>query len=203
MAGRGKRGPKARAGRPRGIRIQGEHGCKTCQHPECARINFLCASGGSLTSIAAQFGVPHRSLVYHRERHITTRYKRIIGAGRLESFEALLTKAAEGDGESLDILNLVIRGHTQGWALALETGATRDMALHSGRILQATELRSKITRELTGTPTIQVNAFLTHDAAQLVQILEHHPEAADAVLRWHQQRTTTRVIEHTEHAAAD
>jgi hypothetical protein len=62
-------------------------------------------------------------------------------------------------------------------------------------------LRSKIMRELTGTPTIQVNNFLTQDAAQLVQILEHHPEAADAVLRWHMQRTNTRVIEHA--SAAD
>jgi hypothetical protein len=99
-------------------------------------------------------------------------------------------------------LELLIRGHTQGWAMALETGATKDMALHSVRILAATELRSKITRELTGTPTIQVNTLLTHDAAQLVQILENHPEAAEAVLRWHQQHTSTRVIEHVEHAGA-
>jgi hypothetical protein len=203
MAGRGKRGPKARAGRPRGLRVQGEHGCKTCQHPECARINFLCASGGDKSAIAAQFGLPRTSVLYHHRAHITERYKRIIGASRLESFEALLTRAAEGDGESLDILNLLIRGHTQGWAVAFESNSTKDMVLHSVRILAATELKAKITRELTGTPTIQINSFLTHDAAQLVQILEHHPEAADAVLRWHQQRTNTRVIEHTpEHAAA-
>jgi diketogulonate reductase-like aldo/keto reductase len=73
------------------------------------------------------------------------------------------------------------------------------MSLHTGRILQATELRAKITRELTGTPTIQLNTFLTRDAAQLVQILENHPEAAEAVIRWHMQRTNTRVIEHSEH----
>jgi hypothetical protein len=136
------------------------------------------------------------------DAHITDRYKRIIGASRIESFEALLTKAAEGDAESLDILQLLIRGHMQGWALGLETSDAKVMSLHTGRILQATELRAKITRELTGTPTLQINNFLTHDAAQLVQILENHPEAAEAVLRWHQQRMNTRVIEYTEHADA-
>jgi hypothetical protein len=198
---RKKPGPTAKRGRPRGIRIQGEHGCKTCQHPEVPRINFLLAAGGDKSALSAQFGVPRTSLAYHYDAHITDRYKRIIGASRLESFEALLTKAAEGEAESLDILQLLIRGHMQGWALALEVGATKDMALHSVRILAASELRSKIMRELTGTPTIQVNNFLTQDAAQLVQILEHHPEAADAVLRWHMQRTNTRVIEHA--SAAD
>jgi hypothetical protein len=200
MPRRQKPGPKGKRGRPIGIRIQGEHGCRTCQHPECARINFLLASGGDKSAIAAQFGVPYTSILHHHSKHITDRYKRIIGASRLESFEALLTKAAEGDGESLDILNLLIRGHTQGWAVAFESNSTKDMALHSVRILAATELKAKITRELTGTPAIQINSYLLHDAAQLIQILEHHPEAADAVLRWHQQRTTTRVIEYAEHA---
>jgi hypothetical protein len=72
-------------------------------------------------------------------------------------------------------------------------------------ILQATELRAKITRELTGTPTIQVNQFLTADAAQLVEVLERFPDAAQAVVEWHQRRTNTRVIEHedsSEHASA-
>jgi hypothetical protein len=125
----------------------------------------------------------------------------MIGASRLESFEELLTTAAEGDAESLDILNLLIRGHMQAWALGLDSGDTKGMSLHTVRILQATELRAKITRELTGTPTIQMNTFLTHDAAQLVQVLEHYPEAAEAVLKWHTQRTNTRVRE-IEHAAA-
>jgi hypothetical protein len=205
MAGKGKPGPKGKRGRPRGIRIQGEHGCRTCQHPEVPRINFLCASGGDKSAIASQFGLPYSSVLYHHSRHITARYKKIIGASRVESFEALLTKAAEGDAESLDILQLVIRGHTRGWALGLESNDAKAMSLHAAKILQATELRAKITRELIGTPTVQINQYLTNDAAQLVQVLENHPEAADAVLRWHQQRTNTRVIEHegsNEHVSA-
>jgi hypothetical protein len=125
MAGKGKPGPKGKRGRPRGIRIQGEYGCKVCQHPEVPRINFLLASGGIRTAIAAQFGLSIGSITHHHQHHITARYKRIIGASRIESFEDLLTKAAEGDAESLDILQLVIRGHMQGWALSLETNAPR------------------------------------------------------------------------------
>jgi hypothetical protein len=189
-------------GRPHGLRVQGEHGCKTCQHPECARINFLVAAGGDKGAIAASFGLPRTSVSYHYGAHVTARFKTIVGASRLESFEALLSKAAEGEAESLDILNLLIRGHLSGWSMALEMGATKDMALHSVRILAATELRAKISRELTGTPTMQINTFMTHDAAQLVQILENHPEAAQAVLEWHQRRTSTRVIEYSEHASA-
>jgi hypothetical protein len=162
----------------------------------------LSASGADLTAVAAQFGVSYTSVKHHFRHHVSERYKRIIGASRLESFEALLTKAAEGDAESLDILQLLIRGHAQGWALALDAGSAKDMSLHCNRILQATELRAKITRELVPGPTVQVNNYLLHDAAQLVQVLEQFPEAADAVLRWHQQRTNTRVIEYTEHAAA-
>jgi hypothetical protein len=197
-----KPGPNAKRGRPRGIRIQGEYGCKVCQHLELPRINFLLASGGVRTAIAAQFGLSIGSITHHHQSHITARYKRIIGASRLDSFEELLTKAAAGDAESLDILQLIIRGHMQGWALGLESNDAHTMSLHTGRILQATELRAKITRELTGTPTIQLNTFLTHDAAMLVQVLEKHPEAAQAVIDWHQQRTNTRVIEHSEHASA-
>jgi hypothetical protein len=192
-----------KVGRPPGHRVQGEHACQTCLHPDLARINFLLASGADKTGIAGQFAVKRSSLVHHFNAHISERYKRIIGASRLESFEALLTKAAEGDAESLDILQLLIKGHTQGWALALDAGSAKDMSLHCVRILQATELRAKITRELVPGPTVQVNNYLLHDAAQLVQILERHPEAAEDVIRWHQQRTHPRIIEHSEHAAAD
>jgi hypothetical protein len=201
MPRRQKPGPKGKRGRPRGIRIQGEFGCKVCQHAEAARINFLLASGGNRTAIAAQFGVTIASVTHHYHRHITARYKRIVGATRIESFEALLARAAEGDSETLDILALLVRGHTAGWALGLETNDAKTMALHAARILQASELKSKITRELTGPTTIQIHSVLTADAAQLVAVLESFPEAAQAVIEWHRRRTTTtRVIEHSEHA---
>jgi hypothetical protein len=197
--------PKPR-GRPKGFRVLGEQGCRVCQHPEFARINFLCASGGEKSAIAAQFGLPYESVRRHHQLHISSRYKKMIGASRLESFEALVSKAVEGGAETLDLLDLLVRGHSTMWSVALDSGSGAAMVQHANKILAATELRAKVTRELVPGPTVQVNNYLLRDAAQLIQILEHHPEAADAVLRWHQQRSTTRVIEyaeHTEHAAAD
>jgi hypothetical protein len=164
--------------------------------PSWSRIDFLCASGADIKAIAKQFGLSYPSVLAHYRRHLSVRYKRIVGASRLESCEALLSKAAEGDAATLDILALWTRGHTQAWALALDAGSAKDMSLHAARVLQAAEFRAKITRELTGTPTIQVNTILTADAAQLVQVLEHFPDAAEAVLRWHERRNDTRVIEH-------
>ena len=101
----------------------------------------------------------------------------------------------------MPILEMLIRGHSQMWSLALSTGSAASMVQHANKILAATELRSKITRELVPGPTLQVNNYLLHDAAQIVNVLHEHPAAAEAVLQWHQRRNKTRVVEHA--AAAD
>ena len=115
----------------------------------------------------------------------------MVGSNRLETFEQLMQKAAEGSAETLDILDLLIRGHSQMWSLALSTGSAASMVQHANKILAATELRSRVTRELVPGPNLQVNNFLLHDAAQIVNVLHEHPEAAEAILRWHRRRTDT------------
>jgi hypothetical protein len=187
--------------RRKGHRETGEHACKTCAHPECARIDFLSASGAQLKPLAEQFGISCSSLHNHFKKHVSDRYKKIIGASRLESFEALMSRCTEGDAETLDILALLIRGHSQQWAIALEGGAPQAMVSHANKILAATELRSKITRELVPAQTLTVNNYLMKDAAQLVDMLQSHPDAAEEVLRWHERRNSGRVIEHAPHAA--
>jgi len=194
MAGKGKPGRRV------GHREQGEHQCRSCAHPEAARIDFLCASGAQLNAVAAQFGISKTSVYAHFKKHVSERYKRIVGAGRLETFEELMRKAAEGRAETLDILDLLIRGHSQMWSIALDSGSAAAMVQHANKILAATELRSKVTRELVPGPTLQVNNYLLHDAAQIVNILRDHPEAAEKLERWHERRSNTKVI---EHAAAD
>jgi hypothetical protein len=109
-----------------------------------------------------------------------------------------MAKAAEGGAETLDILDLLIRGHSQMWSVALESGSGTVMVQHANKILAATELRSKITRELVPGPTLQVTNYLLHDAAQIVNVLQDHPAAAEAVLQWHRRRNNTRVIEHAD-----
>jgi hypothetical protein len=190
MAGSGKRGRRV------GHRETGTNQCRTCAHPESARVDFLCASGAQLNAVAAQFGLSPAGVLYHFKKHVSERYKRIVGASRLETFETLVKKAAEGGAETLDILDLLIRGHSQMWSVALDSGSSTMMVQHANKILAASELRSRITRELVPGPTLQVNNYLLHDAAQIVNVLHEHPAAADALLQWHQKRTNTRVIEH-------
>ena len=179
-----------------GYRAVGAKQCATCAHPEISRIDFLLAGGAQPYSVAEQFGLANASVYYHEKKHISDRYKRIVGAGRLKSFEELMSKAAEGGAETIDILDLLIRGHSQMWSVALDSGSAALMVQHANKILAATELRSKVTRELVPGPTLQVNNFLLHDAAQIVAVLQGHPEAAEAVLQWHNKRTSTKVIEH-------
>jgi hypothetical protein len=195
MAGKGK------PGRRIGHREQGAHQCRACAHPELARLDFLCASGAHQTAVAAQFGLTKSCVHLHFRRHVSDRYKRIVGANRLETFEQLLTKAADGGAETLDILDLLVRGHSQMWSVALDSGSATRMVQHANKILAATELRAKITRELVPGPTLQVNNYLLHDAAQIVNVLHEHPDAAEALLQWHQKRSNTRAIEHA--VAAD
>jgi hypothetical protein len=172
-----------------------------CRHPQCARIDFLLASGGSGKAIAQQFGLSQPSVWRHYRTHVSDRYKKIIGATRLETFEALMTRATEDDAETLDILNLLIRGHSQQWAIAMESGAAWDMIQHSSKIITALELRSKITRELVPAQSLTVNNYLMRDAAQIVDILRDHPDAITQLLKWHEWRAgMPKAIEHAKAA---
>jgi hypothetical protein len=190
MAGKGKPGRRV------GYREQGVHQCRACAHQELARIDFLCASSGQFTAVAGQFGLTQACVFNHFKKHVSDRYKRIVGASRLDTFEELMRKAAEGGAETLDVLDLLIRGHSQMWSVALDSGSTTAMIQHAAKILQATELKAKITRELVPGPTLQVNNYLLHDAAQIVQALHGHPGAAQTILEWYEKRTNTRVIDH-------
>jgi hypothetical protein len=112
-----------------------------------------------------------------------------------------MERCTEGDSETIDLLNLLIRGHSQAWGIAFESGAWMPMVQHANRVMAATELRSRITRELVPAQSLTVNNYLLKDAAQLVDMLWHHPEAAEEVLRWHERRSQGRVIEHAPDAA--
>ena len=122
--------------------------CTVCQHEERGRIDYLAASGASLRSLEAQFGVRHASLQRHFERHGTERFKRLCQAQHLTSFAEMLQNATEANAETVDTINLLIRGQAQRWAICLQVGADQNMNFHARRILQAIELRSRIALEL-------------------------------------------------------
>ena len=204
-----KRRPRA----PKGARPHGgkRHGagkwgegfllCTVCQHPERGRIDYLAASGASLRSLGRQFGLVHTSLQRHFEKHVTERFKKLCAAQHLTSFDEMLAGATEANVETVDILNLLIRGHAQRWGICLEAGSDKQMSFHAGKILPAIELRSKITLELQPEArNLTINNYLVRDAASLVNMLKDNPAAVRLIEQWYQDRMDSRSIEHADAA---
>jgi hypothetical protein len=165
-----------------------EGSCSVCVHPESARINFLACSGAKLRPLAEQYGLRPGAVYNHFSKHISPRYKRIIGASRLETFEKLMQRCTEGDAETIDLLDMLIKGHAQLWAAGLDAGSSQQMATHATKLLTAIELRSRVTRELVPGPSLTVNNFVLRDAAEIVNALRHHPAAQEALVEWHERR---------------
>src|SRR6516165_9408626 len=84
--------------------------CNTCNHEQRARIDYLLATGSSSRTIEAQYGLRQQNVALHFRNHVSDRFKKMCRASRLESFEALLQQATEANGETLDLLNLLLRG---------------------------------------------------------------------------------------------
>jgi hypothetical protein len=169
--------------------------CHICQHPERSRIDYLCASGTAQRAVAKQFGLPTTSLNHHCKLHVSERYKAMVGASHIDSFETLLANATAANSESVDTLNLLVRGHSQMWALAMEAGDHKTMSVHASRILQALEIRCKITLELAPSGNLTVNNFLMRDAAELVNTLRGNEDAVARIEDWYRWRTQGKLIE--------
>jgi hypothetical protein len=207
----GLRGPKPKPPKPKapgpgkGRWGSGPLQCHTCNHEERARIDYLLATGSSSRTIAAQYGLNQGNVNLHFRKHVSERFKRMCEAAHLESFEDLLKQATEANGETLDLLNLIVRGHSQRWAIALERGEDNKMALHANRVLTAIELRSRITLELQPEArNVTVNNYLMRDAASLVSVLRDHPAAVADIEGWYQRRLDKlKMIDHEPQGTAD
>jgi hypothetical protein len=99
--------------------------CSVCNHPDRVKLDYLLASGAAIRPTAEQFGIPKENLRGHFKKHVSDRFKQMCSAAYLDSFEALLKGATEANAETLNILNLLVRGHTQRWAICLEAVPTR------------------------------------------------------------------------------
>ena len=172
--------------------------CSVCQHPERSRIDWLLASGASHTATAEQFGLPRQNIDAHFRKHVSERYKQMAAASHLSTFEEMLKNATEANSETVDLLNILIRGHMQRWGANLEVGADQNMNHHSNRIAHLIELRSKITLELQQPQNLKINNYLVRDAASLVSVLRNNPDAVAQVERWYEDRMNSKLIEHAE-----
>lgn len=169
--------------------------CTVCQNPERGRIDYLCATSESQRAVARQFGLVQETLRRHFNFHVTDRYKQMARASHNPSFDKLLKDATEANSESVDTLNLIIRGHTQRWGCALEAGNDEAMKAHARIITDALQVRAKITLELAPSGNLTVNNFMLRDAAELANTLRGIPGAAEEVEAWYRWRTQGRLIE--------
>ena len=196
--------PKTKSGPGHGRWGSGPIQCRTCNHEERARIDYLMATGSSSNTVAARYGLTQQNVNLHYRKHVSDRFRKMCQASHLESFEALLEQATEANVETLDLLNLLVRGHSQRWAVALEGGQDARMALHANRLLAAIELRSRVTLELQPEArNVTVNNYLMRDAASLVSVLRDHPAAIIDIENWYQRRLDKAKVVNQEQAAAD
>jgi hypothetical protein len=158
-------------------------------------MDYLVASGTSQGAVAKMFGVHQQYISRHFASHVTARYKQMVAASYNDSYDRLLEDATKANSESVDILNLLIRGHMQMWGCAQEGGDHKMMSVHSQRVLEALSLRSKITLELASPGTITVNNYMLRDAAELANTLRNIPGAAEEVESYYRHRMQGRLIE--------
>jgi hypothetical protein len=149
----------------------------------------LIAGGASQRSVARQYELPLENMSNHYRKHVSSRYKQLVGASHLESFEDLLKGATEANAETIDTLTLLIRGHAQRWAICMEAGSDKLMSQHATRVMAAIELRSRVTLELQPeTRNLTVNNFMMKDAAELTNLLHNHPAAVAELEDWYDRR---------------
>jgi hypothetical protein len=175
--------------------------CLTCQHPERPRIDWLLACGASQRSTAEQFGLPRQCLNTHWRMHVSERFKKMAAASHLSSFEEMLTDATEANAETVDTINLLIRGHLTRWGANLEVGADERMNAHSTRVAHLLELRARISLELQPeTRNLTVNNYLVRDAASLISVLKDNPAAVAKIEEWYHERMDRKLIGHAQAA---
>ena len=177
-------------GHPRGVRnLSASNSCASCRHPQIERINFLLAKGAQVAPTAAQYGLNHHSLRRHFLTHVSDRFKQLVGTGLFAKFDDLAEKVIDGSAESLDVLDMAIRGHASQWAVGLETASDQKMIAHSAQLRQWLKLRADITGELlpAACNTFNTNVLIadtgyTRAIARIVAAVSPFPEAREAVV---------------------
>jgi hypothetical protein len=177
-------------GHPKGARnLSASNSCASCQHPQIERINFLLAKGAAIQPTAAQYGLNHHSLRRHFLTHVSDRFKQLVGTGLFAKFDDLAEKVIDGSAESLDVLDMAIRGHASQWALGLETASDQKMIAHSAQLRQWLKLRADITGELLpaahatfNVSMLAVDTGYSRTIARIVAAVSPYPEARQAVV---------------------
>lgn len=178
--------------------------CKTCKHPERARIELALANGVDCARAARQFfpGEGKHSIWRHWKNHVSQERKDSLRLVGLSDTKVDLDTLKRIESESL-LQNLIYeRARLQRIADKCETvGNFQDATRSSSALVRVLELTAKYLGELhTSGLTINNNFLLSPDWVQLRQTiaaaLRPYPDAQRAVLaavRDHESQRGTEV----------
>src|ERR1700730_8172875 len=127
--------------------------CKTCNHSERTRIDYLIACGGPLKPLAPRFGLQPGSVYNHARRHISSEYRAAVRLGPFESEERLRQLCGEAGTSIVETLGAVKAGVAARWLVAFEAGADDTFVSLTGQIRKNLELMAKLTQEFVPGPS--------------------------------------------------
>lgn len=168
--------------------------CKTCQHPERARIDYLAATGAPLKPLAERYGLTKDSLTRHLANHISDDFKNAVKLEPWESEERLRSLCADHGVSALERLGAIYAPLAARYMVAFEAGADQTMIALAGKMTSIAMNQARLTRELMpAQPSMVVNnnVFLSPGwfegfTQRMVEFARQHPEVREdlmAVLR--------------------
>jgi hypothetical protein len=161
--------------------------CKTCNHPERGRIDWLIACGGTRRAIADKFGLPRDGLLRHAKNHISPEYIKTVKIGPFGSEAALRKLVSENSVSVVENLTSIYGALASRFLANLEAGADAMTVQLAKSMHDNLALRARISKELQTAPSMVVNVLnqpvILELQSRLLEVLTAHPAARAAVLR--------------------
>jgi hypothetical protein len=169
--------------------------CKTCHHPERARIELELAAGHSLQSVGDEFGLTKDSVARHWNGHVTEKRKAELIGGPV-AIRNLAKRAAEEDRSLIDYYTILRSELFHLFQEARERGLTFDCASIADRLLRTLDGIGKLTGQLRAAgininvansvnagPTLVLNSpEIVRLQSLIIRALSQFPEARAAVI---------------------
>lgn len=165
--------------------------CKTCHHPERARIEMQIANGVAIPRVTRQFsggGLTRKNVWYHWKMHVSQARKDTLRVVGLSDIKVDLDALKRVEGGSLLQNWIAERARLQRIAdVCEEKGLFTEAIRASTAIVRGLELIAKYLGELqTGSTTINQNFLVSPDwvnlRSSIAAALRPYPEAQRAVL---------------------
>lgn len=162
--------------------------CKTCHHPERAKIELGLAHRVPVRVLAQKYGLSKESIFRHRNRHLTPQLRAaLLKAVRPSEIDLEQLKHSESEG----LLQHLVAQRARLYALSDQAegvGDIRAAAAVQGRLISNLELTAKLLGELrTASATVVTNILVSEEyhtlRSALILALKPYTEARQAVAR--------------------